>query len=267
LLPAVSSLSTLRQLIPATRGAAPDPMLVFADPDFGGVKKDGDAGRANVATDDSESPAELQAMAKTLRLLPQLPGARMEGAALEAALGGQPGSLLIGADASKAALMARNADGRLARVRVLEFATHGLVARATDWLDEPALVLAAGPKPQDELLMASEASTLKLNADWVLLSACDTASPDAPEAEGLSGLTRAFFFAGARSLLISHWPVRDDVTARLIPETLLAERRTAGMSRAEALREASLAILDDPKLRAANPSAWAPFTLVGEADR
>jgi CHAT domain-containing protein len=199
--------------------------------------------------------------------LPPLPGTLAEGQALESALGGRPGSLLLGPQASKAELMARNADGRLANVRVLEFATHGLVAGAATWLTEPALALAAGPRPEDELLLASEASTLKLNADWVLLSACNTASPDAPEAEGLSGLSRAFFFAGARSLLVSHWRVRDDVAARLVPAILLAERNTPGLSRAAALRWASLAILDDPALHGAHPSAWAPFTLIGEAER
>jgi CHAT domain-containing protein len=163
--------------------------------------------------------------------------------------------------------MARNADGRLARVRVLEFATHGFVAGAATWLSEPALALAAGERPEDELLLASEASTLKLNADWVLLSACNTASPDAPEAEGLSGLSRAFFFAGARSLLVSHWRVRDDVASRLVPAILLAERDNPGLSRAGALQQASLAILDDPAIHAAHPSAWAPFTLIGEAEK
>jgi CHAT domain-containing protein len=101
----------------------------------------------------------------------------------------------------------------------------------------------------------------------VLLSACNTASPDAPEAEGLSGLSRAFFYAGARSLLVSHWRVRDDVPPKLIPAMLLAEQTNPAMSRAEALRRASLAVLDDPGLNAANPSAWAPFTLIGEAAR
>jgi CHAT domain-containing protein len=149
----------------------------------------------------------------------------------------------------------------------LEFATHGLVAGDASDLAEPALVLAAGATPADELLLASEAATLKLNADWVLLSACNTASPDAPEAQGLSGLTRAFFYAGAKSLLVSHWRVRDDVAPQLIPDVLVRERKDPTMSRAEALRQASLAVLDNRALNAANPSAWAAFTLIGEAGR
>jgi CHAT domain-containing protein len=254
LLPSVASLATLRLLLSVKRPQAPDPVLALADPDFRGSH----AGPK--VADHADDP-----MAAALRRLTPLPGTRIEGEALAAALGGGEDSLLLGADASKAQLMARNADGRLARVRVLEIATHGFVAGAADWLTEPALALAAGPSPRDGLLLASEASTLKLNADWVLLSACDTASPDAPEAEGLSGLSRAFFHAGARSLLVSHWPVRDDVAARLIPAALLAMRASPGLSRAEALREATLAIVDDPSMNAANPAAWAPFTLIGEA--
>ena len=168
--------------------------------------------------------------------------------------------------------MSRNADGRLAKVRVLEFATHAAFTDEFPGLPEPALVLAAGPGAEDELLLASEATSLRLNAEWVLLSACDTASPDSPEERGLSGLSRAFFFAGARSLLVSHWHVYDAVTSKLIPAVISAERDDPGLSRAQALRKASLAILDNPAFdkpgfTAATPAAWAPFVLVGEPGR
>jgi CHAT domain-containing protein len=180
-------------------------------------------------------------------------------------MGASPESLLMGRDASKAQLIARNTDGRLSHVRVLEFATHALIAGDALDLTEPALVLAEGTEPEDSLLLASEAATLKLNADWVLLSACNTASPAEQGGEGFSGLTRAFFYAGAKSVLVSHWAVRDDVAPLLIPAMLLATQGDPHVSRAQALRQASLAILDDPHLDAASPAAWAPFTLVGEA--
>jgi len=268
LLPAVSSLRSLRQLLPADQAATPDPLLVFADPDFTRPKTAPQKRLASAAQRGfSTYFRDGLPLAEALDGLPSLPGTRIEGEALERALGGRPGSLLTGRDASKAQLIARNGDGRLAQVRVLEFATHGLVAGDASDLAEPALALAAGVKPEDELLLASEAATLKLHADWVLLSACNTASPDAPEAQGLSGLSRAFFFAGAKSLLVSHWRVRDDVAPKLIPAMLLAQRQHPGLSRAEALRQASLAILDDHTINAADPSAWAPFTLIGEAGR
>jgi CHAT domain-containing protein len=268
ILPAVSSLRSLRQLLPADKAATPDPLLAFADPDFSRPKAAPKKRLASAASRGFSSYfRDGLPLAEALDGLPSLPGTRIEGEALERALGGRPGSLLTGRDASKAQLMARNVDGRLAQVKVLEFATHGLVAGDASDLAEPALALAAGAKPEDELLLASEAATLKLHADWVLLSACNTASPDAPEAQGLSGLSRAFFFAGAKSLLVSHWRVRDDVAPKLIPAMLLAQRQHPDLGRAEALRQASLAILDDHTINATDPSAWAAFALVGEAGR
>ena len=268
LLPAVASLRTLRQLLPTDRGTAPDPLLAFANPDFDrSARAPTKRVHSAAARGFSGYYRDGVPLAEALNFLPPLPGTLIEGEALERALGATPASLLTGRNASKAQLMARNRDGRLVRVRVLEFATHGLVAGDASDLAEPALALAAGATPADELLLASEASTLKLNADWVLLSACNTASPDAPEAQGLSGLSRAFFYAGARSLLVSHWRVRDDVAPQLIPAMLLAERKEPTLSHAQALRRASLAVLDDHSLNAADPSAWAAFTLIGEAAR
>jgi CHAT domain-containing protein len=266
LLPSVSSLRTLRQLLPAARSEASEPLLAFADPIFrAGNNAVGTTFRAvrGLGTYYQDGVP----LADALEQLPPLPGTRLEAQALQRVLGADERSVLTGMDASKVELMKRNADGRLAKVRVLEFATHGLVAGEAFNLGEPALVLAVGSKPSDELLLASEASTLKLNADWVLLSACNTASPDAPEAQGLSGLARAFFFAGAKSLLVSHWSVRDDVAERLVPAMLLAERSEAKLSHAQALQIASLSVLDDPTLNATNPAAWAPFTLIGEVNR
>ena len=262
-LPAVSSLRTLRQLSKSSASAASDPLLAFADPDFGGGAADLASGPRSFTLYFKDGAV----IGDALKYLPSLPGTRLEAQALEEALAAPPRSVLIGTQATKAALMARNADGRLAKVRVLEFATHGLVAGDISGLAEPSLAMAAGDRPADTLLLASEASTLRLNADWVLLSACNTASPDAPEAQGLSGLSRAFFFAGARSLVVSHWRVRDDVGARLIPSMLLAQRKDPTISKAEALRRASLEILDDPAPRNAFPFSWAPFVLIGEPDR
>jgi CHAT domain-containing protein len=86
---------------------------------------------------------------------------------------------------------------------------------------------------------------------------------------GLSGLARSFFYAGARSLLASHWPVRDDVAAVLTVEVLKQQQAHPNYSRAEALRAAMKAIRDDPRVDGkedtwAHPSAWAPFTFVGD---
>jgi CHAT domain-containing protein len=96
------------------------------------------------------------------------------------------------------------------------FATHGLMSGDLGGLAEPALVLTPPPEASpdnDGLLTASKIATLKLNASWVVLSACNTAAGDGtPDAGGLSGLAKAFFYAGARSLLVSHWSVPSQAT-------------------------------------------------------
>ncbi len=97
----------------------------------------------------------------------------------------------------------------------------------------------------DGLLTASEVAQLKLDADWVILSACNTASADGtPGAQGLSGLAKAFFYAGSRALLVSHWPVVSDA-AVAITTRMLAEAAKPGVGRAEAHRRAMMAMIDD----------------------
>jgi CHAT domain-containing protein len=113
----------------------------------------------------------------------------------------------------------------------------------------------------DGLLTASEIATLELAAEWVILSACNTAAGDGRGKATYSGLARAFQLAGARSLLLSHWPVRDDVATRLSVATVLAAAQ--GTGRGEALRQAQLALIEDGEIKgASSPSIWAPFVLI-----
>ena len=111
----------------------------------------------------------------------------------------------------------------------------------------------------DGLLTASEVAGLKLDADLVILSACNTAAPSGKEGDtGLSGLAQAFFYAGAESLLVSHWPVFDSVAPVLTAETL--RRAEAGIPKAEAFQQA----MQEVRKTNPHPAAWAPFVLVGE---
>ena len=132
----------------------------------------------------------------------------------------------------------------LADYRVIYFATYGLVAGDVKGLAEPSLALTIPAQPTEEddgLLTASEIARLKLNADWVVLSACNTIAGDKPGAEALSGLARAFFYAGARALLVSHWAVESNAATRLTTQTFDILARNPGLGRAEALRRAMLA--------------------------
>jgi CHAT domain-containing protein len=106
---------------------------------------------------------------------------------------------------------------------------------------------------------------LKLNADWVVLSACNTIAGDKPGAEALSGLARAFFYAGARALLVSHWAVESNAAAQLTTATFDLLAREPKLGRAEALRRAMLDYMNDASdPRRAYPAFWAPFVVVGE---
>lgn len=186
-----------------------------------------------------------------------LPGASNELRQLGASFGDGRQVLLVGKDATKAQLDAQPLD----RFKVIAFATHGLAPSESGQAGEAALMLSSeGSEPA--LLTASEIAQWRLNADWVILSACNSAAGSEPGAPQLSGLASAFARAGARNLLVSSWPVRDDAAARLTVATL--REAAAGQSRAEALRRATVALIDDLDFPdAAHPAVWAAFSLVG----
>jgi CHAT domain-containing protein len=170
--------------------------------------------------------------------------------------------------------------GQLDNRRIVMFATHGLVPGDLNGLTQPALALSApevtGNTGEDGLLTMEEVLGLKLNADWVVLSACNTAAGEGAGSEAVSGLGKAFFFAGARTLLVSNWPV-ETVSARLLT-TKLFEHQAVNptATRAEALRVTMLDLMDKAvpgdTLGArgytyAHPMFWAPFSLVGDGGR
>lgn len=207
-----------------------------------------------------------------LREMARLPGTAIELAAMRTALGASPASVMTGAQATEANV--RKAD--LSDARIIALATHGLMAGEIEGAAEPGLVFTPPANPSeadDGLLTASEVAGLKLDADWVILSACNTAAGDGSQgAPGLSGLARAFFYAGARNLLASHWPVRDDVAAKMTVRTVEIARDNPQLSRAEAFAQAMREIRNDAsqdskKDTLAHPNAWAPFTLIGDGAR
>ena len=189
--------------------------------------------------------------------LPPLPGAAREIAAAARAFGGS--TILRGDEASEARL--RTMD--LRPYTALLFATHGLVSGEMEGVAEPALVLARPRtgEADDGLLTASEVATLRLDADWVILSACNTAAGGDAGAPAWSGLAQAFRYAGARALLLSHWPVRDDAATFVTVATVAGAR--AGLSRPVALQRAMVRLMAARQVEeAANPYIWAPYILL-----
>ncbi len=173
----------------------------------------------------------------------------------------------LGARATEREVKRLSESGALAQYRIVHFATHGVLAGQLDPKAEPGLILTppeTASEEDDGYLTASEIAALKLDADWVILSACNTAAGGTAGAEALSGLARAFFYAQARALLVSHWEVESDATVKLITGAVSEIVRDKRVGRAEALRRAMLALIDNGKPEEAHPAYWAPFVLVGE---
>ena len=159
--------------------------------------------------------------------------------------------------------------------RVVAFATHGLVAGDLPGLDQPALALApeSGKSVFEGLLTLDDVLKLSLDADLVVLSACNTAAADGVGAEAVSGLGRGFFFAGARAVLATHWSVETVSARQLVTHLFERYAQQAGTSRAQALRHAMLDLLDRevaPDASGtgshayAHPAFWAPYALYGD---
>jgi CHAT domain-containing protein len=152
--------------------------------------------------------------------------------------------------------------GALNEYRVLHFATHGLVDSEYPALSALALSkFDESGRPQEGFLRLGDIYELNLNADLVVLSACDTALGEAIRGEGLVGLTQGFIYAGAKSLVASLWKVPDSATATLMIrfyEYMLRD----GQRPAEALRNAQLSIAAEPRWR--DPFFWSAFTISGD---
>jgi CHAT domain-containing protein/tetratricopeptide (TPR) repeat protein len=278
-LPAVRSLVALRGAQPGKMQTGSKPLAAFGAPLFAGPETGpgdpsgpnqlGARGRISLR---ATLGADLRA-ADLIADLPPLPDTAQEVSEIAAELGAEPStSVFIGAAANEAQVKSMN----LADRRVLVFATHGLLPHDLPGLTQPALALAspeASGTEGDGLLTMGEILALKLNADWVLLSACNTAAGEDAGADALTGLGRAFFYAGARAILASNWPV-ETVSARLLTTGVFQRQRAdRTLSKASALQQSMLALMDNPGARLpdgsilfsyAHPIFWAPFSLVGD---
>jgi len=173
----------------------------------------------------------------------------------------------LGNRATEAEIKRLSEAGELSKYHIVHFATHGALAGQVSGNAEPGLILTppnTATEGDDGYLSASEITNLRLDADWVILSACNTAAGSTEGAEALSGLARAFFYAGARALLVSHWAVASEATVKLITGTVGRMVPDRSVGRAEAMRQSMLALIDKGEADEAHPAFWAPFVVVGE---
>lgn len=196
-------------------------------------------------------------------LLQALPDTRHEILGMARAIGADTGrDVFLGRRASRQAVMNTPLHDR----RVIAFATHGLVPGDLPGLGQPALAMSSNENPADSpLLTLDDVLSLKLNADWVVLSACNTAAADGQASQAISGLGRGFFYAGARALLVTHWAVESASASRLVTEVFKQYGAENGLSRAKALRAGQLTLMKLPQYQ--HPFFWAPYALIGDGGR
>ncbi|MCA0242130.1 MAG: CHAT domain-containing protein [Proteobacteria bacterium] len=264
----VTQLPSAAALLALRRGAAPPAaakaLLGFGDPQFDAAagRPAAAAGGRTVGATATRYDAEWGFRYADI---PPLPETRAELIAVADALGADPAAdLLLGAKATRAAVLGTPLIDR----RVLAFATHGLMPGEQPGISRPALAMAAtGQDGESPLLELDDVLTLRLNAQWVLLSACNTAAGEQGGA-AMSGLVRGFFFAGARSVLATHWAVDSASAAQLSAGTFRQHAR-GGSSRADSLRQAQLAMIDGGlgDGRWSHPFYWAPYALFGDPAR
>jgi CHAT domain-containing protein len=286
-LPSVASLQALRQSAKMSR--ATKPLIGFGNPLLdGNPEKPWQVKAAQAARQKQSCPSAMQQMASAIglgggvapldqkkgvsdlaqiRFQAPLPETADELCAVASDLGVPGDEIRLGSRATEREVKELSSNGLLATYRIVQFSTHGALAGQLRADAEPGLILTppeTATSEDDGYLSASEIAGLKLDADWVILSACNTAAGDAEGAEALSGLARAFFYAGARALLVSHWSVYSDAAVKLTTKAISTMATDSSVGRSEALRRSMLALIEKGKPQEAHPAYWAPFVVVGE---
>jgi CHAT domain-containing protein len=287
MVPSSAALRTLRQLPPGK--PARSELIAFGDPYFSQEQAAEAEKPATVQVADASSvmtrglPLKRRNSPKLegvdsaeLALLPRLPDTADELRSIALALQADPAKVLhLGKDANEKAVKAMDLSG----FKVLAFATHGLVPGELNGLTQPALALSAPALSGDSgdgLLTMSEILSMKLDADWVVLSACNTGAGAGAGAEAASGLGRAFFYAGTRALLVTNWSVHSQSARELVTDLFKRQADDKSLSRGEALRQAMMAMVDGrgytdaagkTEFAYAHPLFWAPYTIIGDGGK
>ena len=259
----------LKQLSKTPSGTKP--LMAWGDPTFAlneASNSDKHAVRSVLTKRSARGDLEKNAVDQLqYATLPPLPETKDEVLALAKVLNANATTdIYLGKDATRDSVIKASDNNSLAERQIIVFATHGLLPGDLPKLEQPALAMSAVSEPNSSpLLTLEDVMGLRLNADWVVLSACNTAGADGKVEEALSGLARGFFYAGGRSLLVTHWSVESESAMRLTTKTFEVYKNQPQISRAQALRQSMLSLMQTPMY--AHPTYWAPYALVGEGAR
>jgi CHAT domain-containing protein/tetratricopeptide (TPR) repeat protein len=260
-IPSASAL-VLARAHPATR--ASEPLIAFADPSFDGRESGGaDVAVATVAA--RAFPVDTGAPAFDYHRVVPLPETMAEARSIATTLGASDKSVVWGMRASRSEAMKTD----LSNDRVVLFATHGIVAGEVPGWRKAGLALAyEGSGLPDSILTADDIVTLRLNADWVVLSACNTGLVTGTAGDAISELSRAFFAAGARSMLVTQWAVESRSATEITTGVFRSYADDPSLSKAEALArtERDMASGKDGALYR-HPYFWGAYVLSGDAAR
>jgi CHAT domain-containing protein len=203
------------------------------------------------------------------RALERLPQTKTEVTEIGQRLGVSPGNEILGEQFTKARVMGPDVGGR----RIVLLASHALLPEDLKCQPGPSIVVSVpekAPNAYGAFLTPGDIEKLKLDADLVVLSACNTGGPSAKTGEALSGLTRAFFRAGARGVMATYWPIVPGAAVPLMIDTF----PTAGgaLDTAQTLRQAQLKTIDSAgtgksPIELSYPNYWAAFALIGDGVR
>lgn len=259
-------------------GTRTSSFLAWADPDFGGSAgepaiSDCSVRRSlpRIAASAGTGAAVPQSRTIDLARLPRLKETREEAEAIARAVGADPrADIIAGSQATRASVLSASSSGKMNGTGIVMFATHGLAPDELPGLAQPALAMAKDASGSDlPLLTLDDVVGLRTNADWVLLSACNTSAAERAGGDALSGLARGFFFAGAKSLLVTHWEVDSCSAAKITVKTIEKYASNPKLTRAQALQWASIDLIDGKQVPSkwAHPAFWAPYALVGNGRR
>jgi CHAT domain-containing protein len=282
MVPSASALRTLRRL---PEGSQKRQMLIaFGDPLFNPEQ----AAQAQQSVQVASADLQTRGVPLTRRAgppegsdsvgiadLPRLPDTADELRSIALALHADPTKALhLGKFANEQVVKTTDLSG----FKIVAFATHGLVPGEIDGLDQPALALSApdvAGVEGDGLLTMQEILSLKLDADWVVLSACNTGAAAGAGAEAASGLGRAFFYAGTRAILVTNWSVHSLSARQLVTDLFRREAENPSLGRGQALQQAMMALMDGKGytdetgktlFAYAHPLFWAPYTIIGDGN-